>query len=40
LGYTKSVGEIYETAGVSFDFSEASIADLAEFVQAELAKLN
>jgi oligoendopeptidase F len=40
LGYTKSIGEIYETAGVKFDFSEASIADLAEFVQAELALLD
>ena len=39
LGYTKSIGDIYETAGVRFDFSEAYISELADFVQEELSKL-
>lgn len=40
LGYTKSIKEIYETAGIKFDFSEAYIKDLVGFVQDELKKLN
>ena len=39
LGYTKPIGEIYEAAGVKFDFSAAYIKDLMAFVSAELAKL-
>lgn len=39
LGYTKSIPEIYKTAGVYFDFSKAYLKDLADFVSAELAKL-
>ena len=39
LGYTKSIGEIYESAGVKFDFSAAYVKELAEFVKRELAKL-
>jgi oligoendopeptidase F len=39
LGYTKSIGEIYKTAGVRFDFSLNYVKDLAQFVRAELAKL-
>ena len=39
LGYTKSIGEIYESAGVKFDFSAAYVKELAEFVKGELAKL-
>ncbi len=38
LGYTKTIGEIYETAGIKFDFSEAYIKSLMEFVNAELKK--
>jgi oligoendopeptidase F len=40
LGYTKSIPEIYETAGVQFNFSKEHISDLASFVQGELIKLN
>ena len=36
LGYTKTIGEIYETAGIKFDFSEAYIKSLMEFVNTEL----
>jgi oligoendopeptidase F len=39
LGYTKSIGEIYETAGVRFDFSVDYVRDLANFVKDELARL-
>ncbi len=39
LGYTKSIGEIYSTAGIRFDFSEAYVRELAEFVKQELQKL-
>lgn len=36
LGYTKTIGEIYETAGIKFDFSKAYIAELMDFVKGEL----
>lgn len=39
LGYTKSIGEIYETAGIRFDFSENYVRELALFVKSELDKL-
>ena len=35
LGYTKSIGEIYQTAGIQFDFSEKNIKELALFVKEE-----
>jgi oligoendopeptidase F len=38
LGYTKTIGEIYEAAGIKFDFSEAYIKSLMEFVNTELKK--
>jgi oligoendopeptidase F len=38
LGYTKTIGEIYEAAGIKFDFSEVYIKSLMEFVFAELKK--
>lgn len=38
LGYTKSVSEIYLTAGIFFDFSENNISQLVEFVRNELKK--
>jgi oligoendopeptidase F len=38
LGYTKSIGEIYKTAGISFDFSAEYIRSLMQFVKAELNK--
>lgn len=37
LGYTKSIPEIYMTAGVTFDFSRKNISELAEFIQEELS---
>lgn len=39
LGYTCSIKEIYETAGIRFDFSQAYIRELAAFVQKELDQL-
>ncbi|WP_316831062.1 M3 family oligoendopeptidase [Pedobacter aquatilis] len=39
LGYTKPMNEIYETAGIKFDFSAAYVKELAAFVKAELEKL-
>jgi len=39
LGYTKSVKDIYKTAGISFDFSEDRIYTLVNFVREELEKL-
>ncbi|MGV8879734.1 MAG: M3 family oligoendopeptidase [Sphingobacteriaceae bacterium] len=39
LGYTKSIKEIYETAGIQFDFSAAYVKELAEFVKQEMDKL-
>ena len=39
LGYTKPMNEIYETAGIKFDFSAAYIKELAGFVKEELEKL-
>jgi oligoendopeptidase F len=40
LGYTKTIGEIYKTADIKFDFSEEYIADLMTFVKKELADLH
>jgi oligoendopeptidase F len=39
LGYTKPMNEIYETAGIKFDFSAAYVKELATFVKDELNKL-
>ena len=39
LGYTKSISEIYETAGVKFDFSDNYVNQLASFVSDELSKM-
>lgn len=39
LGYTKTIREIYETAGIEFNFSAAYVKELAEFVKSELDKL-
>lgn len=39
LGYTKPIPEIYETAGIKFDFSRDYIHELAGFVNSELEKL-
>ncbi|QNK62082.1 M3 family oligoendopeptidase [Pedobacter sp. PAMC26386] len=40
LGYTKPMNEIYETAGIKFDFSSSYIKELASFVKDELDKLD
>lgn len=39
LGYTKSIPEIYKTAGIEFNFSQAYVNELAAFVKGELNKL-
>ncbi|RYE36694.1 MAG: M3 family oligoendopeptidase [Sphingobacteriaceae bacterium] len=39
LGYTKTITEIYETAGIKFNFSEAYVKELAAFVRAEMDKI-
>ncbi len=35
LGYTRSIHEVYETAGIKFDFSKEYVAELMEFVYSE-----
>jgi oligoendopeptidase F len=40
LGYSKSITEIYKTAGITFDFSYQNVSTLAQFVSNELKKLN
>jgi oligoendopeptidase F len=40
LGYTKTIKEIYETAGIEFNFTASYVKELADFVQAELDKLD
>ena len=40
LGYTKSIGEIYKTAGIAFDFSQSYVRELADFIRAELKALD
>ena len=39
LGYTKTIPEIYETAGIRFDFSAEYVRELMEFVKSELESL-
>ncbi|MBM7663209.1 oligoendopeptidase F [Bacillus mesophilus] len=39
LGNTKSLYEVYEAAGIRFDFSGAMIKDLMEFVENEINEL-
>lgn len=40
LGYTKTIGEIYEAAGIKFDFSGDYIKELAGFIKDEIEKIN
>ncbi|MES2734513.1 MAG: M3 family oligoendopeptidase [Bacteroidota bacterium] len=40
LGYTKPIREIYQAAHIQFDFSEAYINDLMQFVKQELRSIN
>ncbi len=39
LGYTKPINEIYETAGIKFDFSADYVKELVTLVKTELTKL-
>ncbi|RYZ89708.1 MAG: M3 family oligoendopeptidase, partial [Moraxellaceae bacterium] len=39
LGFTKSIGDIYETAGIKFDFSTNYIHELVQFVAGELNQI-
>lgn len=39
LGYTATIGEIYEAAGIRFDFSTEYLRSLADFVHSEMAQL-
>jgi oligoendopeptidase F len=39
LGYTKSIPEIYETAGIKFDFSTDYIRGLVDFMKEDLSNL-
>ncbi len=39
LGYTKSIPQIYEAAGIKFDFSPAYIKELMDFVKEEYDKI-
>ncbi|MDF3077040.1 MAG: family oligoendopeptidase [Sphingobacteriaceae bacterium] len=39
LGYTKTIKEIYETAGIEFNFSADYVHELAKFVKGELKKM-
>jgi oligoendopeptidase F len=40
LGYTRSIPEIYEMAGIKFDFSASYISSLAAFLLEEIEKLS
>ena len=40
LGYTKSIGEIYETAGIQFDFSAKYVKELSEFIKTQLSEID
>ncbi|UYZ63672.1 M3 family oligoendopeptidase [Hymenobacter weizhouensis] len=39
LGYTAPIGDIYEAAGIRFDFSTEYLRSLADFVRDEMARL-
>lgn len=39
LGYTKNISEIYKTAGIEFNFSQAYVKELVDFVKEELGKI-
>lgn len=39
LGYTKSIPEIFKTAGIEFNFSREYVRDLAQFIREELQAL-
>ena len=39
LGYTKTISEIYDTAGIKFEFSVSYIKELVNFIKEELKNL-
>lgn len=39
LGYTKTIPEVYETAGITFQFSTQYVSELAQFINKELNAL-
>ncbi|HEY6160516.1 MAG TPA: M3 family oligoendopeptidase, partial [Bacteroidia bacterium] len=39
LGYTKSIPEIYATAGIRFDFSREYVKELVDFIMSEMEKV-
>lgn len=39
LGYTRSIPEIYQEAGIRFDFSDEYVKELADFVRRELEQI-
>lgn len=39
LGYTKSIGEIYQAAGIEFNFTQAYVKELVDFIKEELEKI-
>jgi oligoendopeptidase F len=39
LGYTKTLKELYDTAGIRFDFSPAYIKELGSFVKDRLEEM-
>lgn len=39
LGYTKTLDELYKTAGIRFDFSPAYVKELGDFVKGALGEL-
>jgi len=39
LGYTRTIKDIYQTAGISFDFSQDHVHELAKFIKKEIEKL-
>jgi oligoendopeptidase F len=39
MGYTGTIGQIYEAMDIKFDFSKAYISELMAFVEGELAVL-
>jgi oligoendopeptidase F len=39
LGYTRSIRDIYQTAGISFDFSRQYVHELGQFVKQEIDSL-
>ena len=39
LGYTRSISEIYRTAGIEFNFSRDYVHRLGKFIQSEIKAL-